>query len=117
MDVSAATEHRAALRLMQARDWRAALEAIDRAVVLEPRNASIRTHRAQCLLALGRRAEALDAARAAERCAADNALVWASLGTLRSFAHDQRGALLAYDRAVALAPLDARFIYNRASVR
>jgi tetratricopeptide (TPR) repeat protein len=117
MDASAAAAHRAYLRLMQARDWRAALEAIDRAVELEPGNSSLRTHRAQCLLALGRRADALDAAQAAERCAPDSALVWDSIGTLRSFALDQRGALLAYDRAVALAPLDPRFTYNRASVR
>ena len=117
MDASAAAEHREVLRLMQARDWRAALEAIDRAVELEPGNPSFRIHRAQCLLAIGRRAEALDAAQAAERWARDNAPIWDSIGTLRSFALDQRGALAAYDRAVALAPLDPRFTYNRASVR
>ena len=117
MGASAAAEHRAALRLMQARDWRAALEAIDRALDLQPGDPSFHIHRAQCLLALGRCVEALEAAQAAERCAPDNALIWDSIGTLRSFARDQRGALAAYDRAVALAPLDPRFAYNRASVR
>jgi tetratricopeptide (TPR) repeat protein len=117
MNASAAAEHRAAVRLMQARDWRAALEAIDRALALQPGDPSLRIHRAQCLLAIGRRAEALEAAQAAERCAPDNAFVWDSIGTLRSFALDQRGALVAYDRAVALAPQDPRFTYNRASVR
>ena len=102
---------------MQARDWRAAHEAIGRASDLKPRDPSFHIHRAQCLLALGRRAEALESAQAAERCAPDSALIWDLIGTLRSFALDQRGALAAYDRAVALAPLDPRFAYNRASVR
>ncbi len=151
MGASAAVEHREVLRLMQARDWRAAgeacgrltsrhpefaggwfaagriamalkelssaLDAIDRAVELEPGSPSFRIHRAQCLLAIGRRAEALDAAQAAEHCAPDNALLWDSIGTLRSFALDQCGALAAYDRAVARAPQDPQFTYNRASVR
>jgi tetratricopeptide (TPR) repeat protein len=117
MHASATAEHREALRLMKARDWRAALDAIGRAVDLEAGNPSLHIHRAQCLLALGRRAEALDDAQTAERCARDNALVWDSIGTLRSFALDQHGALAAYDRAVALAPQDPRFTYNRASVR
>ena len=104
MDASAAAEHREVLRLMQAREWRAALEAIGRAVELEPGNPSLHIHRAHCLLALGRRAEALAAAQAAEGCARDNALIWDSIGTLRSFALEQRAALAAYDRAVALAP-------------
>ena len=151
MDASAAVEHREVLRLMRARDWRAAgeacgrltsrhpefaggwfaagriamalkelssaLDAIDRAVELEPGNPFFRIHRAQCLLAIGRRAEALDAAQAAERFAGSNAQAWDAIGTLRSFALDQCGALAAYDRAVALAPQDPQFTYNRASVK
>jgi tetratricopeptide (TPR) repeat protein len=102
---------------MALRDASSALDAFDRAIELEPENPSFRLHRAQCLLALRRRAEALDAAQSAARCAGGNAGLWDAIGTLRSFALDQRGALAAYDRAVALAPHDQRFTYNRASVR
>jgi hypothetical protein len=99
------------------REHAGALEAFDRASRLEPANGSFQLHRAQCLLALGRRAEALDAARAAELVAVGDARLWDAIGTLRSFALDQRGALAAYDRAVALAPREPQFVYNRASVR
>jgi tetratricopeptide (TPR) repeat protein len=102
---------------MALKDPSSALDAFDRAVELEPENPSFQLHRAQCLFALGRRAEALDAAQSAERCAGGNAGLWDASGTLRSFALDQRGALAAYDRAVTLAPHDPRFTYNRASVR
>ena len=94
-----------------------ALDAAERALQIEPTNARFLAHRAQCLLALGRRAEALAAAEAAERCAGTNAGVWDAIGTVRSFANDQRRALAAYDRAVALAPRDPQLAYNRASVR
>jgi len=105
-------------RIAMARmDLSSALVAFDRAVELEPLNPSFRLHRAQCLLALGRRAEALDAAQSAERHAGAHAGLWDAIATLRSFALDQRGALAAYDRAVTLAPHDPRFTYNRASVR
>ena len=39
------------------------------------------------------------------------------LRTIRSYTNDQRRALAAYDRAVALAPRVSHFLYNRASVR
>ena len=147
----AAAAHREVLRLMQARDWRAAdaacrrlnaewpsfapgwlaasqlalaqgdavsaLDAVDKAVEQEPEAASYRLHRAQCLLAVQRRPEALEAAAAAERCGAPDPGVLDAAGTLYSYAGDQRRALGAYDRAVALAPGVARFRYNRASVR
>ena len=55
--------------------------------------------------------------RSGPRAARGNAALWDAIGTLHSFALDQRGALAAYDRAVALAPHNPRFLYNRASVR
>ena len=94
-----------------------ALDAIDKAAALEPKNSTFRLHRATCLLALHRRREALDAADAAQRCEPADPTILDAVGTLRSHAHDQQRALAAYDRAVALAPRDARFRYNRASVR
>jgi tetratricopeptide (TPR) repeat protein len=94
-----------------------ALAAIDRAAAIEPHNARYSVRRAQCLLALGRRAAALDAARAAANAAGKDASTWDAVGTLRSFAADQHGALDAYNRAVALAPEESQFAFNRASVR
>jgi tetratricopeptide (TPR) repeat protein len=94
-----------------------ALDAIDKAVALEPENPTFRLHRATCLMALHRRREALDAADAAQRCAPADPTILDAVGTLRSRANEQPRALAAYDRAVALAPHDARFRYNRASVR
>ncbi len=94
-----------------------ALAAIDRAVAIDRANVRYCLQRAQCLLGLGRRADALDAARAAADAAGKDAAAWDAVGTLRSFASDQRGALEAYDRAVALAPEESQFAFNRASVR
>jgi len=144
-------DHREVVRLLKARDWRAAqgacarlnarypqfaagwftasqiamahkappraLEAIDRALALEPANANFHIHRGQCLLALGRRSEALREADAAAHCARDDAEAWDAIGALRSYAADQAGALAAFERAVALAPNKAPFLFNRASVR
>jgi len=144
-------EHRELLRLVQARDWRAAreacqrlnarypdfapgwltgsqiavalklpveaLESAERALAIEPDRASLAVQRAQCLLALGRRGEALQAACLAERAAGTDAQAWNAIGTVRSFALDQPGALAAYDRAVAIAPEEPQYRYNRASVR
>lgn len=94
-----------------------ALEAVERALALEPARASFAVHRAQILLRLGRRRDALAAADLAERAADLDADAWNALGTLRSFALDQPGALAAYERAVALAPEDPQLLYNRAAVR
>ncbi len=94
-----------------------ALDAIDRAVSIEPGNAEYRMHRARCLLALGRRLDALSAADAALRCVPTNPKIWDAVGTLRRYANDQQGALAAYERAVALAPQNPQFVYNRATVR
>ncbi len=94
-----------------------ALAAIERAAALDPRNVRHLIQRAQCLLVMGRRAAALDAAQSAADQAGDDATAWDAVGTLRSFAADQRGALDAYDHAVALAPEESQFAFNRASIR
>lgn len=114
---AAATLRREALRLMQAKDWPNALTQIERALVAQPAVALLHINRAQCLMALGRRAEACAAAAAAERQAPADALLADAAGSIYSFSGDQRRALQAYERAVALAPDDARFIFNRATVR
>jgi tetratricopeptide (TPR) repeat protein len=94
-----------------------ALDAIDRAMGVEPDNIQFMMHRAQCLLALNRRSEALGVTDAVERRVPADPAIWSAIGTLRSYANDQRRSLAAYDRAVALAPHEPHFIYNRASVR
>ena len=94
-----------------------ALVAVERAVALEPERASFAVQHAQILLTLGRRREALAAARLAERAANLDASAWNAIGTLRSFALDQAGALAAYERAVAMAPEDPQLLHNRAVVR
>jgi tetratricopeptide (TPR) repeat protein len=104
-------------RLLQAREWADAEAACGRLLELEPRNAAVRLQRATCLLALRRRAEAIESAESAVRAAPGNALVADAVGTLLSNVGEHRRALAAYDRAVELAPVDPRFRYNRASVR
>jgi tetratricopeptide (TPR) repeat protein len=59
----------------------------------------------------------LDATDAAERHAPIDPDMWDAIGTVRSYANDQQRALAAYDRAVALAPKNPQYSYNRAFVR
>ncbi len=68
-------------------------------------------------MALGRLSEALAAAEAAEARDASSAAIADSAGTLYSYANHHERALASYDRAVALAPRNPQFLYNRATVR
>jgi tetratricopeptide (TPR) repeat protein len=95
----------------------AALEAVERALAREPSNLGYLIDRARCLLALGRRQEALETMDAAKRLAGNDARAWEAIGTLHSHAADQHGALAAYERAVALGPGNPQSLFNRASVR
>lgn len=117
MNESAANAHREVLRLMRSRDWPAALRAIDQALELRPAEPKFLMHRAHCLFGLGLRQDASAATDAVERLAGTDAAVWDAIGTLRSYANDQRRALAACDRAVALAPSKPQLIFNRATVR
>ena len=117
MNESAAHTHREVLRLMKSRDWRSALRVIDRALESAASDLALLMYRAQCLFALGLRQEASDATQAVESLAGSDPAVWDSIGTLRSFGNDQTRALAACDRAVALAPHNPRFIFNRAAIR
>jgi tetratricopeptide (TPR) repeat protein len=102
---------------MQTGEWRAALRQIDQALEKRPADAKLLLLRAQCLMALELRAEAFLAAAAAEQSAPQDALVRDAAGSLYSFGRDHQRALAAYDQAVALAPRNAQFLYNRASIR
>ena len=94
-----------------------ALYAIDQALKIEPLNGIFLMHRAKCLLTLDRRQDALNVADAVERSDPNDPAVWESVGMVRTIARDHLGALAAYDRAVTIAPQEARFTYNRASAR
>ena len=96
---------------------RDALQGADNALLKEPQNPAWLLRRAQCLLALGRLAQARDAVAAAQRHAPADPQFWDAIGTLHSHAGDHAAALAAYDRALALAPDHPQILYNRAAVR
>ena len=102
---------------MQAGQWRNALTQIDARLALEPQNAALLLQRAQCLMGLGLRAEALAAARAAERSAPTDAALRDAVGTLYSFVNDHASALLSFDAALKQQPNHPQYLYNRATVR
>jgi tetratricopeptide (TPR) repeat protein len=70
----------------------------------------------QRLLALGRLREACEAAAAAQRTAPPDPVLFDVIGGLFSQGNDQHAALVAYDRAVTLAPGNPHFLFNRATV-
>jgi tetratricopeptide (TPR) repeat protein len=94
-----------------------ALGRIERALAIEPDNARLMIQRGQCLLALARLPQACEAAAAAQRSASGDAVLLDAIGSLYSRANDQHRALAAYDQAVALAPGNPLFVFNRATVR
>jgi tetratricopeptide (TPR) repeat protein len=108
---------REVMRLVQARDWPNALIQIDRVLKSRPDLPRMLLNKAQCLLAMGRRAEARESAKAASSLASRDAVLLDALGSFYSFAGDQRDALKAFERAVALAPDNAHFIFNRATIQ
>jgi tetratricopeptide (TPR) repeat protein len=94
-----------------------ALGHIDRALSIEPGNPGLLLQRGQCLLAAGQLAQACEAAAAAQRAAGSDGVLLDAIGTLYSRANDQQRALAAYEQAVAAAPGNAQFIFNRAAAR
>jgi Tfp pilus assembly protein PilF len=117
VNVVATDAFREALRLLRARDWPNALTHIDRALLANPGMPQALLYRAQCLLALGRRDDACAAAKVALGGAGRDPALLDALGSFFSFAGDQHTALEAFERAVALAPDNAHFLFNRATVR
>ncbi len=102
---------------MRSGEWAAALRHVDDALRLRPLEPRYLICRAQCLMALRRKSEALHAAAAAEQHAPADAFVRDAAGTLYSAANDQAGALKSYDAALTRDPDNAHYHYNRASVR
>ena len=102
---------------MQAREWHSALGLIAGALEHAPADPRWLISRAQCLLALGRRREACEAAADARHRAPMNAIMLDAIGSLFSQAGDQLRALEAFDLAVAITPTHPHFMFNRATVK
>jgi len=94
-----------------------ALERIGRALLAEPDNPRLLLERAHCLLVLGESVRAREAAVAARTHASRDPKMLDAIGHVFSRSNDQEGALSAYDAAVALAPKEPHFAFNRATVR
>jgi tetratricopeptide (TPR) repeat protein len=92
-----------------------ALEVVEQALARSPRDPALLLRRAHCLLALYRSREAFEAAAAAQRHATQAPLLDA-IGTWFSHAGDQARALACYDQAIALAPDQPQYLFNRAAV-
>ncbi|HEY6927288.1 MAG TPA: sulfotransferase [Steroidobacteraceae bacterium] len=93
------------------------LERIAQALRLRPTDTRLLLQRAQYLLALGRLEESREAAASALRSRPGDAVLFDAIGTVFSKANDQGRALAAYEQAVALAPEEPHFTFNRATVR
>ena len=93
-----------------------ALAHIDRALPMDPCNPHGLIQRAHCLLALGRRHDACESAAAAQRNATADPVLLDTIGGFFNLAGDQQRAMVAYDQAVALAPNNPHFLFNRAAV-
>ena len=97
--------------------WTEALQRADRALEAQPLEPRYLIYRAQCLMALRRRADAFAAAAAAELRAPADAFVRDAAGTLFSYGNDHTRALASYDAALAQDADNAQYRYNRATVR
>lgn len=93
-----------------------ALELIEACLTGNPRDIQCLLQKAECLMALGRRSDALAAADAAIAAAGSEATTAAlnAIGEFLVHAREHARALTIYERAVAAAPDDAEFTAKRA---
>ncbi len=96
---------------------RETLGPAQRSLLLQRRNSWLLLRRAESLLALGEDRRAREAAIAAQLTAPADPRLFDAIGHALSRAGDQAAALAAYDRAVALAPAETHFRFNRATIR
>jgi diadenosine tetraphosphatase ApaH/serine/threonine PP2A family protein phosphatase len=80
-------------------------------------SARLLLQRTQHLLASGRAEQARDAAIAALKSGTGDPVLLDAIGTVLSKTNEQVLARAAYDRAIALAPDEPHFVFNRATVR
>ena len=93
------------------------LRRVEAALRNAPDNPQLLLQRAQFLLALGDSARACEAATAAQSHASRDAATLDAIGNLFARAGDQPRALAAFEQAIALAPDEPHFLFNRATVR
>lgn len=93
------------------------LERIAQALRLQPTNTRLLLQRAQYLLASGRGEEAREAAVSALESRPGDPVLLDAVGTVLSKTNEQVRALAAYEQAIALAPGEPHFRFNRAAVR
>jgi hypothetical protein len=98
-------------------DAAGSLTLVERALALAPADGRALLHRAHCLHALHRRADALAEADSMRSIVYDDAHLLDALGTFYSLLGEHTRAQAAYDRALELAPGDGRILFNRAAVR
>ena len=90
-----------------ARRWPAAIDALERAVALAPRNATYRVHLGAALNGAGRAGEAMRALEAAIAIDPRSSAAWVNLGNACQRAGDADRAIEALGRALALDPMRA----------
>jgi tetratricopeptide (TPR) repeat protein len=94
-----------------------ALALVEERLAVDPKDMQCVLQKAECLLALGRRAEALQAADSAALRAADDPDALDALGTFFVYAAEHARALEIYSHAVAIAPKNTLLLGKRAEVQ
>ena len=90
-----------------ARRWPAAIDALERAVALAPRNPTYRVHLGAALNGAGRAGEAMRALEAAIGIDPRSTAAWVNLGNACQRAGDADRAIEALERALTLDPMRA----------
>jgi tetratricopeptide (TPR) repeat protein len=93
-----------------------ALALVDERLAADPADIPCLLQKAECLLALGRRAEALSAANDAALHGSSDAAALDAIGTFLVYAAAHSRALEIYDQAVAAQPENAAILGKRAEV-
>jgi tetratricopeptide (TPR) repeat protein len=104
------------IQLMRRGAWAVALHRLDRPAEGQP-EPRVLIYRAQCLMALRRKSDAIAAAAAAESIAPADAFVRNAAATVYSYGNDHARALASCDAALALDAGNPQYLYNRAAVR
>ncbi len=93
-----------------------ALALVEGGIAARPDDFECRLHRAECLLALGRRADAVAAADAAVAVAGDRPPALHAVAQFHAHAGEFARAITLYDRALAVAPREAELLSHRAAM-
>lgn len=94
----------------------AALALADGGIAVNPRDIACLVQRAECLLVLGRRAEAIAAAEAAAEIAGDEPAAIDAVNGFLVHANEHARAIRLCDRALAAAPHDTSMLLRRATL-